>query len=367
MLSLIWVSLVISLVVLFHNLATLLGISILFTYLLLPLVNSLEQGLIWLLKAPVARRRFRVPKALIGASVPLLSPRLLAVVVIYVLLGLMVAIVLTIALPIVSAQADDLFQSIPRYCQQIRHHLRVIIPAVPELPFTEATWPQWVNHQASQWIASGAGPLALSRASEWSAHGLRGVVYLLSGISIVFYLLLDGQSRAEGLMPYLPSDRWRATWQDCHAVLFRFVKGQVLLAFISGLLMFTLYSVFQVPHALVLSLVFTVAEIFPVIGPWFAFTPGIVVMLLGENPWVTAYVLGIYFLLKDNIILPKVVGEVMGIHPVWIILAILIAAKLAGAIGVIFAVPLAAILHVFWQHWFQHADSATLLPSRDAA
>jgi predicted PurR-regulated permease PerM len=183
----------------------------------------------------------------------------------------------------------------------------------------------------------------------WSA----GVIYLLSAISIVFYLLLDGKQRAEGVMHWLPNEDWRHLCRECHAVLLRFVKGQVLLAVISGALMFTLYTVFGVPHALVLSLVFTVAEIFPVIGPWFAFTPGIVVMLLGENPWVTAWVLGVYFLLKDNIILPKVVGEVMGIHPVWIILAILLAAKMAGAVGIIFAVPMAAMLAVIAQHVFQ--------------
>ena len=359
---LVWSGLVVSILMLFHNLATLLGISILFTYLLLPLVNGLENWLKRLLPAQ-PNKRLRLPSALLGTSVPQLSPRLMAVIMIYTFTGMAVALGVTIVLPIVSSQSDDLYRAIPAYAVQLRHMLIKIVPTLPSLPFTAESWPQWVQHQTSQWILSGAGPLALTRASEWSAHGLRGIIYLLSGISIVFYLLLDGKQRAEGMMHWLPHPDWRHLCQECHAVLLRFVKGQVLLAIISGSLMFTLYLLFGVPHALVLSLVFTVAEIFPVIGPWFAFTPGIVVMLLGENPWVTAYVLGIYFLLKDNIILPKVVGEVMGIHPVWIILAILLAARLAGAVGIIFAVPLAAMLAVVVNHIHQKRFSRTVKPT----
>jgi predicted PurR-regulated permease PerM len=341
----------------FAHLVTLLGVCVLFTYLLLPLVDGLEHMLTPLLKEknpiPIRRwRRISWPKALLGNSVPKLTPRLMAIIMLFTLSGMALVVGLTWVLPLVVAQGNDLLKALPRYAMHLRQLVQTVVPGVPPLPFTLASWPTWLQQQAGQWVRSGEGPLALTHLGDVSAQGLRGLIYGFCGISVVFYLLLDGKQRAAWVMRLLPVQPWRQLALECHTVLARFVKGQVLLAVISGALMLTLYSVFGVPHALVLSLVFTVAEIFPVIGPWFAFTPGIVVMLLGDNPWVTVYVLGIYFLLKDNIILPKVVGEVMGIHPVWIIMAIIVAAKLGGAVGVIFAVPLAALLGVLWGYAF---------------
>jgi predicted PurR-regulated permease PerM len=352
------------LVSLFHNLATFFGCCLLFTYLLLPAVDALEQvirqfssrshRLPPVLTPPFRSKRFSLPKAFLGASIPQLTPRLMAVITLYTLLGLLLAGMVTFGMPLLMTQGADLWKSVPRYALQIRHMLLQWLPHIPALPFDEQTFPQWqtqlTQQVTQQGVKAGLAPHALSTLGAWSAHTLRGVIYGVSSISVVFYLLLDGPQRGHWLTQMLPPV-WRAILRDCHAVLLRFVKGQVMLAIISGGLMLLLYTVFGVPHAVILSLIFTVAEIFPVIGPWFAFSPGIVVMLLGDNPWVTLYVLGIYFLLKDNIILPKVVGEVMGIHPVWIILAILVAAQLAGATGILFAVPLAALLGVGIKHW----------------
>jgi predicted PurR-regulated permease PerM len=171
---LVWSGLLVSTLMLFHNLATLLGISILFTYLLLPLVDALENWLKRLLPMQPSRR-LRLPRALLGASLPQLTPRLMAVIVIYTFSGLLVALGVTMVLPIVFSQSDDLYRAIPNYALQLRQMLVNIAPSLPRLPFTVESWPQWMQHQTSQWILSGAGPLALTRASEWSAHGLRGL------------------------------------------------------------------------------------------------------------------------------------------------------------------------------------------------
>jgi predicted PurR-regulated permease PerM len=150
--------------------------------------------------------------------------------------------------------------------------------------------------------------------------------------------------------------------QSMHQVMFNFVKGQVVLAIVSGIFMFILYSIFQVKYAIFLSAFFTVAEILPVIGPWIAFTPGILVILFSDHPEHAFYIWFIYVLIKDNFILPKVVGEVMGLHPVVVIFAILICAKLGGVMGVVLALPVASVLNLFLRHCFHPpADAEDLL------
>jgi predicted PurR-regulated permease PerM len=143
--------------------------------------------------------------------------------------------------------------------------------------------------------------------------------------------------------------------------MFNFVKGQVVLAIVSGAFMFLLYSIFQVKYAFFLSTFFTIAEILPVIGPWIAFTPGILVVLFSDHPEHAFYIWFIYVLIKDNFILPKVVGEVMGLHPVVVILSIFICAKIGGMMGVVLALPIASILTVM-VHYGLH-DAHVFLPS----
>lgn len=194
-------------------------------------------------------------------------------------------------------------------------------------------------------------------------HTLTGLIYFISGLILLFYFLLDGNTIRNGVLSIIPEKALpSATYflDQTHRVMFNFVKGQVILAIVSGAFMFILYSIFQVKYAFFLSTFFTIAEILPVIGPWIAFTPGILVVLFSDHPEHAFYIWFIYVLIKDNFILPKVVGEVMGLHPVVVILSIFICAKIGGMMGVVLALPIASILTVMI-HYGLH-DAHVFLP-----
>jgi predicted PurR-regulated permease PerM len=109
------------------------------------------------------------------------------------------------------------------------------------------------------------------------------------------------------------------------------------------------YSIFHVPYAILLGSIFALAELLPVVGTWIGITIGLTVILLTMDPivafwvWLCSYC---YQTIKDNILAPKVVGDVMGLHPMVIILALLICAKIAGLLGVLMALPLASAVNV---------------------
>ena len=84
-------------------------------------------------------------------------------------------------------------------------------------------------------------------------------------------------------------------------------------------------------------------------------------VLFSDHPEHAFYIWFIYVLIKDNFILPKVVGEVMGLHPVVVILSIFICAKIGGMMGVVLALPIASILTVM-VHYGLH-DAHVFLPS----
>jgi predicted PurR-regulated permease PerM len=180
---------------------------------------------------------------------------------------------------------------------------------------------------------------------------LSGLVYALTGLVLLFYFLLDGRDLKNGFVDILPPDSQQVVDQfltQVHASMFGFVKGQVLLGIATGIFMIILYSLFDVPYAFFLGAFFAVSEILPVVGTWLGFTPGILVLLF-INPLKLLMVMGIvyvYQVIKDNMVAPRVLGHTTGLHPVIVILSLLVCAKIAGLVGVLFAIPIASTINV---------------------
>ncbi|MBK8190069.1 MAG: AI-2E family transporter [Vampirovibrionales bacterium] len=184
---------------------------------------------------------------------------------------------------------------------------------------------------------------------------LNGLMYTIAGLLLVFYLLMDAPRLRPWLESHASGERLTALrfWlESLPAVIQGFIKGQVLLGMATGAYMFIIYSLFGVKYAFFLAVFLAVCEILPVVGTWIGLLPAFIVMLFGENPMVTPWVWLCSYgwqTIKDNILAPRVVGQVMGLHPVAVILSLVICAKLAGLFGVLAAIPLAGILNVALQ------------------
>lgn len=181
---------------------------------------------------------------------------------------------------------------------------------------------------------------------------LSGFIYFLAGLLLSYYFLADGHRIKEQLVLFFPvkaRDTSAYLLDSFHQVMFAFIKGQVLLGLLTGTYMFVIYSIFHVPYAFLLGCIFALAELLPVVGTWIGITVGLTVILLNMPPitaaevWLCSYC---YQTIKDNILAPKVVGDVMGLHPLVIILSLLICAQVAGLLGVLLALPLASAVNV---------------------
>ncbi|MGE0200467.1 MAG: AI-2E family transporter [Candidatus Melainabacteria bacterium] len=215
--------------------------------------------------------------------------------------------------------------------------------------------------QAGQWLTKG-----LSTLSENLVHlmtrTLNGFVLTLSGFLLTFYFLLDGHKAGPALCRLLPDSAEPHAvhlLERFHDVMFSFIKGQVLLGLLTGGYMLIVYHLWQVPYALFLGVFMAFAEFLPVVGTWIGLTPAILVMLFTVSPftllgvWVSSYC---YQTIKDNVVAPKIVGGVMGLHPMVVILSLLICAQVAGLLGVLFALPLASAINVVLQYLSQRSQ-----------
>jgi predicted PurR-regulated permease PerM len=180
---------------------------------------------------------------------------------------------------------------------------------------------------------------------------LSGFVFTFTIGILMFYFLLEGAVLKTKCLQWLPV-RYRDTMNtlvlEYHQACYGFVKGQVMLGMVTGLYMFFVYSAFGVPYALFLASFFAISEVIPVVGTWIGFTPGIIVLFF-LSPVKLAMVMGLsyfYQTIKDNFVAPRVIGHTVGLHPIVVFLSILICAKLAGFVGILFAIPLASLANV---------------------
>jgi len=146
-------------------------------------------------------------------------------------------------------------------------------------------------------------------------------------------------------------------WRRSQKKIGLWMQGQFLLAIIIGTLTYLGLSIIGVPYALVLAVIAGVMELIPVFGPILAAVPAIAVALsVGGAP--TALATGALYIIiqqfENHLIYPLVVTKVVGVPPMLVILALLIGAKLAGILGILLSVPLAAAL----QELFSDAEKA---------
>ncbi len=135
-------------------------------------------------------------------------------------------------------------------------------------------------------------------------------------------------------------------WRRSQTKIGLWMQGQLLLGFIIGVLVFLGLNVLGVRHALFLSVLAALFELIPLFGPKIAAVPAILIGFLESVP-LGFMVLGLYVIIdqfESHLIYPLVVRKVVGISPIVVILALIIGGKLAGFLGIILAVPVAAAL-----------------------
>ena len=182
-----------------------------------------------------------------------------------------------------------------------------------------------------------------------------GVAEMIAVPFLTFYLLQDGRNIAVSIGNFLsPPQVERITpfLGDVSAVLGSYIRGQMLIAAVAGIVVFIGMSIFGLPYAHILAIVSALSEFVPVIGTVVATVPGTLVAL-SYSPVLALQVLLFYVILlkvNHNIIYPKVVGKAIKVHPLFIMVAILLFGHLFGVTGMLFAVPAVAVGRVWLLH-----------------
>ncbi len=383
----------------FYSIVALLGVALVMTYILIGPVILLEKGLV-ALGEPFRKEPFGKRPLL---QEPNRLTRALSVIIVYVMFFTLMTLASVKLFPLIGSQVQEFSEELPGYMTQAEEKLtewsnntlsstvfQTIFqetqikdpkkngnskpssqsfskdleePAVLEPEAQAIIQDSFLKNATGQWVAIVERTIgsALNNVTTLITGTMNGLFYTIVGFLLVFYFLMDGHQLRQGFERLLPKSMRSSVHQlidSFHQVMFAFIKGQVLLGILTGTYMFIIYSIFGVSFSFFLGAFFAISEILPVVGTWIGITPGIIVMLF-TNPiliipvWLCSYA---FQTIKDNVIAPKIVGDVMGLHPVVVIFSLIICAKAAGLVGILLALPLASILNIMIHHYRKKYD-----------
>ncbi len=173
------------------------------------------------------------------------------------------------------------------------------------------------------------------------------IIFLLV---ITFYLLLERNNLENRISALFVGneERTRRLITHIQEKLGSWLRGQLILSIIVGVLSYVGLSILNIPYALPLSLMAGIMEVIPVIGPIISSLPAILVALT-ISPILGLIVAIMYFViqqLENNLIVPQVMKKAVGLNPLVVILTIAVGSRLFGFAGALLAVPMAAVIQI---------------------
>ncbi|MGH4121025.1 AI-2E family transporter [Clostridium sp.] len=177
------------------------------------------------------------------------------------------------------------------------------------------------------------------------------------GIFISFYLLKDYEYFEKlymNSMRIIMKDgklkKFNKTAFEINNIVSNFIRGQLLVGLIIGLISSIGLTIIGIDFAFLIGFTAGLANVIPYVGPIIGCIPAIIIGLLSPNPIMALWAVLLLFAVQQldgAVISPKIVGDSMGLNPIFVIMAITIGGTIAGILGMLLSVPIAGIIKLF--------------------
>ena len=212
------------------------------------------------------------------------------------------------------------------------------------------------------WVASLAGTLL---SGSLALANLLSLVFITP--MVIFYLLRDWEGmthQVDALLPRRHAQTIRAQLRAIDRILAGWVRGQATVCLLLGLIYGLGLSAVGLDLGLVVGLGAGLLSFVPYLGTISGFIVGLGLAVAQSPDWtLPAEVAGVFIvgnLLESNLLAPKLVGDKIGLHPVWVIFALLAGGALFGFLGILLALPVAAVIGVLTKFGIQQYLESSL-------
>lgn len=334
-------------------------LSLVFAYILHPVVRKMEGP--------------RVPRSLAIAflSVPLL-------------LGL--ALVVLVGIPALSAQLARFIEAFPEILRTAVERVDAwrIELARRDLPYLDeqemlARMREIRPEAVVEYLQARQAAIAqrIWGGIMGAGRGLTAILTMLGYIFLTpilsFYLLRDYDRIKQAGASLIPHDRreaWLAFAREYDHLLSRYLRGQLIAAAAVGVLTGVGFWIVGFPYALLLGVVAGVFNIVPYLGLIVSLFPALIIALFSGSVLLSLgkilLVFGVVQLLDGSVIGPRIVGQSVGLHPVWVILALAVSGFFFGFVGLLLAIPLAVLVKLLIAYGLARYRASDLYRGADA-
>jgi predicted PurR-regulated permease PerM len=300
-------------------------------------------------------------------------PRVGAILIIYIIIGGALFAFLAMVVPTLVTQINNLIQQLPQLATNLQTQMTPKMQALRDILDKQGIRSEDIQAFMNKVVPGiQAWALGLGKRLAMGVQGaVGGIVASFSVPIIVFYLLMDAPKIRDSLMALAPKRTAREAemlLSNIALMLNHYLRGQLKLCFIIFAFSTIGLLILGVPHALLLGLLAGITEIIPIVGPIIACIPatligmanpwdyGIVGIWMPNIWWVKGLVVVLFYLLmqwfENNLIVPRVMGKGLNVHPLTVMFALLAGGFLGGIAGMLMALPIAACLKVVFETYY---------------
>lgn len=275
---------------------------------------------------------------------------IIGVILSYIIVVGAITILIVYIFPQLKASAADLSQAVKNGYSYLTNHLDEFNEMIPFINL--GTIMEYIKNNLLDNIVKNSStivPYVYQLSSSFF-----GIIYnTFMGLVISIYMVIDGKSLAQAcqrivyaLCPKGKGDTVWKTIRECNHIFNGFLFGKMIDSLIIGILCFIIMNVLHLPYSLLMSLIVGITNMIPYFGPIIGAIPGVLMYLFIDPKLSLIFAIMILVLQQfDGLYLgPKILGDLTGIKPLWVIFGVTVGGAYFGALGMFLGVPTVAVI-----------------------
>ena len=271
----------------------------------------------------------------------------------YLLVVALVVLMFVYLLPQIGTSITEIVNQVPGWITKINEGLMKFETDHPDFDYDIVN--EFLNNitpqlmEFSKRVVTDVVPMIFTT----SISVVKGLLNVLIAFIVSVYMVSDKKLLARGFKRVLYSvasekagDVIMETLRECYHIFSQFVLGKTVDSFIIGWICFFLMTILRLPFTPIVSLIVGITNMIPYFGPFIGAIPGIVLILMVDPIQAIIFTVLIIVIQQfDGLYLgPRILGETVGLRPLWIIFAITVGGSIGGVVGMFLGVPVVAVL-----------------------
>jgi predicted PurR-regulated permease PerM len=285
-------------------------------------------------------------------------PRSLAVLIIYIALFGALSLFITVLAPVVAEDVPQLISNVGVFVEDVQNN-----QALQDFWVGVQSIPGSLGFESSSQVVPAQGNVESTLSGVFSTvTGVFGGIFSFVLVLVMTFYMVSQEDPLKKIFRNVVPDEYvpylTQLFKKMRLKLGAWLRGQIALSAIIGLLVFLGLFALDVRYAAVLGLLAAMMEFVPYLGPVFSAIPALLLAFSDGGMVKFVAVLIMYIIvqqMENHLLVPKVMQRAVGLNPIISIVALLIGAQLAGLVGVLLAIPVATALSVFLRDVFTKA------------